>query len=308
MKNQLLQKLFFSHHSKKDGSNRLKRMVVPCALQWDGMTRLYYVYSPTKLDMEKPKPLYIGLHAFTEKAADFVKGSLIPYACDLFGGIMAFPQGGEFHGMTGWNAGMQHFQSGKCYSLYHQYDDVGFINCMIDNLIPQYNIDRNRIFVFGFSMGGFMANRLAIECGNRFRAICSANGTIGTMIWDKKPKSLVNFLHIHGTSDSVVPYEVNPEKQSKSHGIGAEQLVEYWRIANQCNSEPLIFDYPHITDSNITFQIKEYSGGTYGVKTAFIKATNGMHTWYDWFKHDISYSTEIMRFFASAPLLTEKDN
>lgn len=285
--------------------NRFTRMVVRYTMQWDGLEREYYVYAPDQRNNSNPSPLYISLHGLTGIASTSIFSSFVPILCDLNGGILVFPQGLEFLGLTGWNAGVVHSLKGKSYALHGDYDDVGFLMNMIDELSKIYNIDNDRIFVQGFSMGGFMANRLAIEHGDRFRAVCSINGTIGAKMIDKVPKCPVNFLHIHGTSDKDVDYYADLSKNPRSHGIGAEQVVDYWRTHNQCVSEPIIYDYPHLSDNDITFQMREYAGGTNGAKTAFIKAVNGTHTWYDWTRYDISYSIEVMRYFASVPLLKQ---
>lgn len=289
-------------------SNRFSKVTTRYTMQWGGVNREYYVYVPVRYDEAEQQPLYIGLHGLTGDASTLVSSSLFPILCDLNGGILAFPQGLEDICVTGWNAGVEHFLDGKIHQLHKDYDDVGFINGMIDELVLNFNIDKTRIYVFGFSMGGFMINRLAIECGHRFRAMCSIDGTIGNMLWKKTPKYPVNILHIHGTLDKSVEYNPTPSKHHKPHGIGAEQLVEYWRTYNQCNFEPVITDYPHVTDNNITFQLREYNGGNNGAKTAFIKAVNGEHTWYDRRGFDISYTVEIMRFFKNAPWLNNTPN
>lgn len=297
---------FLSSNKKKRNQpkpSRFTEMILPCSMQWDGLKREYFVYVPVKHDNKISSPLYICLHGLNGTALNSIQSGLLPFICDLNGGILVFPQGLDFFGISGWNAGVVHHQDEKSYTLHEDYDDVGFIMNMIDELSTRYNIDSNRIFVHGFSMGGFMANRLAIEHGDRFRAVCSINGTIGAKMIDKVPKCPVNFLHIHGTSDKDVDYYADLSKNPKSHGIGAEQVVDYWRTHNQCVSEPIIYDFPHLTDNDITFQMREYPGGTNGAKTAFIKAVNGTHTWYDWSHNDISYSIEIMRYFASVPLL-----
>lgn len=291
--------------SQKKDSNRFTKIITRYTMQWDGFSREYYVYIPVRYDESEPQPLYIGLHGLTGDASTQVSSSLLPMLCDLNGGILAFPQGLEDICVTGWNAGVEHFLDGKIYQLHKDYDDVGFINGMIDELLLKLNIDINRIYIIGFSMGGFMTNRMAIECGHRFRAVCSVDGTIGNMLWNKTPKSPINILHIHGTSDKSVEYNPTPSRHHKPHGIGAEQLVDYWRLHNHCNLGPIIYNYPHLTNNDITFQMQEYTGGTNGAKTAFIKATNGEHTWYDWNRYDISYTIEIMRFFANAPLITD---
>lgn len=293
----LLSIFHFGKQKKAGKVDRRTKLITSCEMEWDGWTRKYYLYIPSVYDGSKPVPLYVGLHGMNDEAKLQFRANMSTSICDIFGGIIAAPQGLEDHGLVGWNAGIQHVESRKRVLFFNNYDDVGFINQMIDDLMQRYNIDSNKIFVFGFSMGGYMTNRLAIECGSRFRAVCSVDGTIGNLIYLQKSQCPVNVLHIHGTLDPIVRFEVEPSKIVQSHGIGAEQLIDYWRFNNHCTPEPVVTDYPHVTDNNITFQKYEYLGGTNGTKVAFIKATNGLHKWYDSYYMDISYTIEMMRFF-----------
>lgn len=306
----LLSVLRFGKQKKTGKVDRRTKLAISCEMQWDGRTRNYCIYVPPTYDSSRPMPLYIGLHGMNDRADLQFRANMLTSACDMFGGIMVAPQGLEDYGLSGWNAGVQHIEKGKSIYLHRDFDDVGFINRLIDDLLIRFNIDHNRIFVFGFSMGGFMANRLAIECGDRFRAVCSVNGTIGNLIYQEKPKCPINVLHIHGTLDPIVKYEIEPSKISHSHGIGAEQLVEYWRENNHCNPEPKKMEYPHITDNDIIFQRIEYLGGTNGTRIVHIKAINGFHKWYDSYYMDISYTIEMMNFFnrCSSQIFEEKTN
>jgi polyhydroxybutyrate depolymerase len=220
------------------------------------------------------------------------------------GWIAVSPQGvKDKFGITGWNAGIRHVAYGFHFDLLKNIDDVGFINAIIDEMSNRHNIDSKRIFVLGFSMGGFMANRLAIECGSRFRAVCSVNGTIGNLIQNMQPKNPVNILHIHGTNDMSVPY--NPAPHTHPPGLGAEQTFEFWRKYNGNIGEPEIWHYPKLVDDGISFERYSYTNGTHSAMTEMIKVVNGSHTWYDNLLHDIDYSVEITRFFETVPLLTK---
>ncbi len=55
-------------------------------------------------------------------------------------------------------------------------NDTEFFNTMIDELISNYNIDENRIYISGFSRGAGMAGRLAIELSDRIAAMGSIAG------------------------------------------------------------------------------------------------------------------------------------
>ena len=49
-------------------------------------------------------------------------------------------------------------------------DDSGFLMALLDSLAVQYPVNQDSIFFTGFSMGGFMSHRMAIEHGDRINA------------------------------------------------------------------------------------------------------------------------------------------
>lgn len=55
-------------------------------------------------------------------------------------------------------------------------DDVAFVAAMLDVLDSEYDVDATRIYVSGFSNGGGMTSRLAVEMADRFAAVAAASG------------------------------------------------------------------------------------------------------------------------------------
>jgi polyhydroxybutyrate depolymerase len=57
-------------------------------------------------------------------------------------------------------------------------DDVAYIDAVLNLLATVYAVDHARIYASGFSNGGGMTSRLALERYNRFAAIAAAAGTL----------------------------------------------------------------------------------------------------------------------------------
>ncbi len=128
---------------------------------------------------------------------------------------------------------------------------------ILDSLENHFNIDTDSVFFMGFSMGGFMSHKMAIEHGDRITAIASVSGTIGTAMIGQTPQFKVNVLHFHGTADSQVRYEdagFNSGIGYYSVGMGAEQTVDAWRNWNSGQQEPVITYFPDIKDDVKTFE------------------------------------------------------
>jgi len=178
-------------------------------------------------------------------------------------------------------------------------NDDGFILAILDSLENNFDIDTDSIFVTGFSMGGFMSNKMAVKHADRITAIASVSGTLGHF-QPFEPTGKINTMHIHGTSDDMISYanaEYSVMGISLPVGIGAEALVETWRNYNECGSEPIVYNFEDTKDDGLTFEQYTYKNAETGNKTVFIKANGGIHTWYDGYNNDIDYTTEIYKFF-----------
>ena len=55
-------------------------------------------------------------------------------------------------------------------------DDIGYFNNLFDRIIEKYKVDKNRIFISGYSNGGLMVLRLICTLPNRITAGASFVG------------------------------------------------------------------------------------------------------------------------------------
>ena len=277
-------------------------------MQYGGVERQYIEYIPT--NVQSPAPVLFVLHGLGDDMSNMFNSTGFKQIADQHGWIVITPQALEASVMgysmgTAWNSGIS-----ITYGTYHigineDVDDSGFIMAILDDLIANNNADASRVYATGFSMGGFMSNRLAIEHGDRITAIASVSGTVGIDIQGNTPVGHVSAMHIHGTADGTVGYEnadFSLGTASVSVGLGAEATVEYWRSYNQCSATPTTYNYPDNMNDNLTFERYEYTGGTNNTRTVFIKVNGGDHTWYYTPNNDIDYTTEIYNFFAGNPV------
>jgi len=178
-------------------------------------------------------------------------------------------------------------------------NDEGFILAILDSLENNFNVDTDSVFVAGFSMGGFMSNKMAVKHADRIKAVASVSGTLGHF-QAFEPTGNINTMHIHGTSDETISYanaDFNFNGVAVPVGLGAETLVETWRNYNQCSTEPIVYNFENTKNDGLTFEQYIYKNEESGHKTVFIKVNNGVHDWYDGSSHDIDYNTEIYKFF-----------
>jgi polyhydroxybutyrate depolymerase len=107
-------------------------------------------------------------------------------------------------------------------------DDVGFARALVASISSETCIDRRRVFVTGFSNGGFLAHRLACESADVFAAVASVAGTFG--IDACAPSRPVSVLQIHGKIDHIVKF--GGDEKNKWSSVAT--VIDAWVRANRC--------------------------------------------------------------------------
>jgi polyhydroxybutyrate depolymerase len=86
-------------------------------------------------------------------------------------------------------------------------DDVERLLGLINYAVGTLQADPQRVFVVGYSNGGFMAHRLACEHADRVRAIVSIAAAGPEAPQRCSPSRAVSVLEIHGSNDAIVPFD-----------------------------------------------------------------------------------------------------
>lgn len=84
-------------------------------------------------------------------------------------------------------------------------DDVAFIGAVLDDAVERHSIDPDRIMASGFSVGASMVWYLACHLGDRFIGFAPVAGAFWEPLPERCPGPEPNLIHVHGTSDAVVP-------------------------------------------------------------------------------------------------------
>ncbi|MFN7880033.1 MAG: alpha/beta hydrolase family esterase, partial [Sphingobacteriia bacterium] len=133
----------------------------------DGKFRKFIMYEPDSYDGTVAYPLVISLHGGSGNMVNAQGFSRLNPWANTKGYLVAWPQGyatvvsplgNGYTWADGRNTNAD--QAGI--------DDVGFLLNLVDSLKEQYNIDTNRVYLCGFSNGGFMVQRMACQAPERF--------------------------------------------------------------------------------------------------------------------------------------------
>ncbi len=236
-------------------------------------TRAYWLHIPPKYDAAKPTPVVLALHGAAMNAKMMEAFSGLSKKADEANFIVVYPNGtGPGDILLTWNAGGFPLAAVK-----NRADDVGFLTKLLDELPSLANIDTKRVYVTGMSNGGMMSYRVAAEMSDRIAAFAPV---AGTQAFDKlSPKRPVPLLHIHGTKDTLVPFE---GYRNATKGVVAilsvEDSVKAWVKANGCSKEPKISVMPASKDK-LNVVRKVYSNGKEGSEVLLYVVEGGGHTW-----------------------------
>lgn len=264
---------------------------------WQGSQRQYIVREPAGRDASQPIPVMFFLHGLGDNAANCDGGFGFSSLANEYGWLIVTPQATTLsmmgYSMTMWNAGL---------GLNTTADDSGFLMALLDSLTVTYNIDRDSVFFTGFSMGGFMTHRMAIEHGDQINACAPVSGLITTSMARQTPVAAVKLLHIHGDADQTVGYDGSSRDFGMNLGIAVDSSMHYWIKANQSNSEPIFDNFPDTRNDGLRFERYSYHGGQRPLQ--HIKVIGGVHEWYSTPTNDIDYFEVIHQFFVSDEMPT----
>lgn len=239
-----------------------------CTVLVNGVTRQYRVIIPTNIPPAPSLVLYLhGASGGMWEGENFgwtTKSSKMGF-------IIAYPQAlPNLNGITSWNLYFNNsFGSTPP-------DDVGFIKAVILALESAVAVDSRKVFVTGYSLGGFMTNRIGVELGDMVAAIAPVaaelwESTGGTIPSEKAPVSVLAF---NGDADTSVPYcgMSSPYPEATE-----DDTFNYWQTQNICSANSTALcsaGKPTSASSKLT------TGCSTGVVVQQYKLIGGIHKWY----------------------------
>ena len=251
--------------------------------EWQGVQRQYLIRTPSQ--QENAIPVMFFLHGLGDNITHLDGQFHFSQIAEQLGWAIVVPQALNEGLGTMWNAGLMSSNT----------DDSGFLMALLDTLAEPYQLNLDSVFFTGFSMGGFMTHRMAIEHGDRIAACAPVSGLITFSMSNLTPVAPVRMLHIHGTSDLVVGYDGNSQYFGGTLGLGVDAILNYWKNANDCTDEPKIDSLPDLHNDGLRFIRYIYNCGT---ELQHLKVIGGSHNWYNNSnQYDISYLDEIYSFF-----------
>lgn len=260
-----------------------------------GLDRTYYSYVPDNYDPSIPASVVVYLHGMGDISVADVQNLYDPHQflpiADTANFILLVPVAEVFNmlvvTMRAWNsqAGVDIPLVGSI-SPNADVDDFGFIDAMLDETIANYSVNEGKMYVCGFSMGGFMTERFALQHNHRFAAFASVGGTIGANIESTEPGRPIRLAHFHGTADGTVGFTNN------TFGWDAEETRDFWIEHNNCDEEPIeTGTYTDYTSGGAPIEVDYYAYSNGDADVEFHVLNDAEHVWLQ------KNSTYIWKFF-----------
>lgn len=151
-------------------------------------------------------------------------------------------------------------------------DDIGYVTAIIASVGAGVALDKQRIYVAGFSDGGRMAHHLGCRLSSTIAAIAVVSGSLKDS--DCHPTRAVPMLAIHGTSDDQVPYN-DPALTAPPVVVpGTDTLppaIQFWAAINGCKSFAQARTATDVTRATFV--------GCSGADVTFYSILGGTHAW-----------------------------
>jgi polyhydroxybutyrate depolymerase len=244
-----------------------------------GFQRSYRVHIPSDYDGSTPRPLVVVIHGAFDTAKGIEKFSGFSQIADRENFIVLYPEGiGIFGYLQHWNAG---HCCGKAAN--DRIDDVGYLTKAIEDVCMRLSVDRNRVYMVGFSNGGMMTYRFAAEHTDILAAAAPIAASIGgrpnagAPEWRiPKPEKPLPILIIHGLDDDDIPFDggVSMHRKGERTYLPVEESVQFWIEANGCKGAPIVS-----TSRDGAIQIQAWDNCKNASATVLYKIDGWGHVW-----------------------------
>lgn len=179
-----------------------------------------------------PAPLVLSLHGYSGTGAVHEAYFQLRPAALSRGMLFAHPDGlVDPGGYQYWNA-----NAACCDFGGSGVDDSGYLRGLIEEIQAAYAVDAKRIFLVGHSNGHFMSYRMACDHADLIAGVAGLAGSILPNGMGCSPSEPVHHLHVHGTADTVVPYDGGTLLSGSVPIASAEAAVAFWASQAGCDA------------------------------------------------------------------------
>lgn len=255
-------------------------------LQSGGLTRTFAAHLPDDYEAGS-SPVVIVLHGIRAIGQSLQYISAFDIDADQWGFLVAYPDA-----TSDWATGCNCTAADSA-----GVDDVQFIADLLDKLDADYGINRDSVFVVGYSEGAFMAQKLVCDATDSFVGMATVSATMLASAADNcAPTREIPVLMIHGTDDNDYPWDGALDRGLAS-SLAADTAAQFWATSNGCGDR-LESEFVR-SDTRYSFDVYRdaFDACPTDGEVILYRMEGAGHGWPD---ADFSASFEITGFFAGA--------
>lgn len=247
---------FLTSTSSAVGESVENGTTLESTMTWDGVTRYYQVYVPAVLPANPPMLVMLhGTHYDVPPANPSTETWGWQSIANQYEFIEVQPAStyNANSGQWNWNAyfldaAFTTDEIGTCTSppATSCPDDAGFLRQLIVNLLSQYNVNPNMVFVSGFSTGSQMVQRVGVEISDLVAAITPVSEQLEAQQSAPPPVLVpgnalapVSVQEWHGMNDTVEPpcnYGTSKFSGLTYYMDTVDDTFNYWVQQNGCTT------------------------------------------------------------------------
>ena len=229
------------------------------AIQVGGVSRTYIVHPPVSYDPRNPLPVLIAFHGSPGSGASLQALTGLDSIADQLGFLVAYPDADG-----SWQDGSPGFDGNE---------DFDFVDLLLDSVSSRVEIDRRRIHLAGFSIGGLFIARMACERGNLMTGITVVAATLTDQIVASCHLQVPTPVHLMiGKADLAFPWDGSPEH------LSVPVTMQTWSSWNGCSSTA-VSQLIRLPYSDTTIARNSYPNCASGGEVALYPLDNVAHTW-----------------------------
>ncbi|MEJ2667737.1 MAG: PHB depolymerase family esterase [Deinococcales bacterium] len=237
--------------------------------------RSFDVYAPPSYDPSKPAPLVLMLHGRGDSGYGMAALSKMNAVADRNGFLVAYPESlGD-----SWN----YYLGVPGVVPRSQVDDLAFFRRLVERLALDFNVDRKRLYIAGFSNGGFMTERAACGVSDEFAAFAVVSAEmLPEMVFNCDLVPTAPIVYIMGTDDNNVPWSgivVQNQGRRRYATLPATVTIAFWTLRNACPFLPDQATLPDGTDGQTHVLRVSYGPCALGRDVLFYAVQGGGHNW-----------------------------
>ena len=283
--NIILMLILFQYALGQDFSNE--------TFEFDSNTREYQLYIPSSYSENSLSPLMFNFHGGNGTSEGQIAISDMRNLADENNFILVYPQAiadPTDDGSLNW-----------IFKGDSDHDDIYFIDALISELSNQYQIDLERVYVCGYSLGGEFVYELLCRLNNKIAAGVAVARTMGQYQYENcNPQHPTAIMTILGTED----YESNYNGvvyDGITYYISADDTHQYWVDFNNTENNPDETELPNYSNTDGTTVTKRvWENGDSCVVVSELRVNGGGHDWPGSFGNmDINSDIEIWNFVSN---------